>query len=163
MHLAEYQRDAAGIRLAPTATVRFSVLSGGSVALAGALAMWSCAGGGRGAPAAPMPVPPAPSASTVTVSIVGSIGNQAYRPNPVTANAGDTVMFRNNDTAMHHIVLDDGSADLGDLWPGAMSRGVTLRNTNAMNFHCTMHSSMVGSINAATAPEPCDDPLGYGC
>jgi aldose sugar dehydrogenase len=144
-----------------------SFLSGASVALAGALALWSC--GGSSAPSAPTPAPapaPAPSGSTtVTVSIVGSAGNQAYRPNPVSANSGDTVMFRNNDTTMHHIVLDDGSADLGDVAPGATSRGITLRNTNATSFHCTMHSSMVGSINAAAAPDPmpCPDPSGYGC
>jgi plastocyanin len=151
-----------GLLLCGPLRMRFPVLSGAGVALGGALAMWSCTGGG--APSAPTPAPPAPAAgTTVMVTIVGSIGNQAYRPNPVAANAGDTVLFRNNDTKMHHIVLDDGSADLGDVWPGAMSRGVTLRHTNAMNFHCTMHSSMVGSINAAAAPEPapCDDP--YGC
>src|SRR5262245_26831533 len=147
--------------------MRFSFLSGASIAVAGALGLWSCAGGGGSMPAAPTPAPtPAPPGSTtVMVNIVGSIGNQAYRPNPVAANSGDTVMFRNSDTTMHHIVLDDGSADLGDIGPGATSRGVTLRNTNALNFHCTMHSSMVGSINAATAPEPmpCTDPSGYGC
>ena len=153
--------------------MRLSFFSGASIALAGALALWGCSGGGGGGstPAAPTPAPtpapaPAPPASTtVMVNIVGSIGNQAYRPNPVSANSGDTVMFRNNDATMHHIVLDDGSADLGDVAPGATSRGVTLRNTNAANYHCTMHPSMVGSINAASAPEPtpCPDPYGYGC
>jgi plastocyanin len=148
--------------------MRSSFLSGASIALAGALGLWSCAGGG-GTPAAPSPAPaptPAPPASTtVMVNIVGSIGNQAYRPNPVSANSGDTVMFRNNDATMHHIVLDDGSADLGDVSPGSTSRGVTLRNTNTMNFHCTLHPSMVGAINAAAAPDPkpCPDPYGYGC
>src|SRR5215510_3416654 len=100
--------------------MRSSFLTGASVALAGALGLWSCAGGGS--PAAPTPAPapsPSPPASTtVTVNIVGSSGNQAYRPNPVSANSGDTVMFRNNDSTMHHIVLDDGSADLGHVVPG---------------------------------------------
>jgi plastocyanin len=142
--------------------------SGAGFAIFGALALWSCGGGGSSTPAAPTPSPspsPAPGSSSVTVNIVGSIGNQAYRPNPVTANSGDTIWFKNNDAAMHHIVLDDGSADLGDVSPGATSRGVTLRNGNALNFHCTMHPSMVGSINADKAPDPvpCPDPYGYGC
>jgi len=139
-------------------------LFGAGFAIVGALALWSC--GGASAPAAPSPAPaPAPTPSSVTVDIVGSIGNQAYRPNPVSANSGDTLWFRNNDSAMHHIVLDDGSADLGDIIPGATSRGWKLRNTNATNFHCTLHPSMVGSINAAKAPDPapCPDPYGYGC
>lgn len=101
----------------------------------------------------------------MTVSIVSSIGNGAYQPNPVMANSGDTVVFRNNDATTHHIVMDDGSSDLGDVAPGAVSRGFTLRNANATKFHCTIHSSMVGSINDTVAPEPmpCMDPSGYGC
>ena len=145
--------------------MRSAFLSGAGVAILGALALWSCGGS---TPAAPTPAPgpgPGPNAATVTVNIVGSIGNQAYRPNPVSANTGDTLQFRNNDTAMHHIVIDDGSADLGDIGPGATSRGVTLRSGNTLNFHCTMHPSMVGSINGDKAPDPapCPDPYGYGC
>jgi plastocyanin len=145
--------------------MRSPCLSGAGCAIFGALALWSCGGS---TPAAPTPAPgpsPGPGPVTVTVNIVGSMGNQAYRPNPVSANAGDTILFRNNDTWMHHIVLDDGSADLGDVSPGAASRSVTVRNTNTLNFHCTMHSSMVGSINADKAPDPapCPDPYGYGC
>ena len=146
------------------------VFSGLGLAFAGALVLVGCGGGGSTStaapPAAPSPAPaPAPTPSTVTVSIVSSVGNTAYKPNPVMANSGDTVVFRNNDATMHHIVLDDGSADLGDVGPNATSRGVTLKNTNATRFHCTIHSSMVGTINEATAPPtpPCPDPYGYGC
>jgi plastocyanin len=99
------------------------------------------------------------------VSIVSAVGNTAYKPNPVIANSGDTVVFRNNDATMHHIVMDDGSADLGDVGPGATSKGFTLRNASAARFHCMNHSSMVGAINetAAPPPPPCNDPYGYGC
>ena len=147
-----------------------------ALALAGALVLWGCGGGGGSAavtPTAPTaaapPAAPAPAPSsgptTVTVAIVGSIGNAAFQPNPVRANSGDTVMFRNSDSVMHHLVMDDGSADLGQIGPGAVSRGFTLRSATASNFHCTQHSSMVGSINGATAPDPpeCPDPYGYGC
>lgn len=153
-----------------------SLTSAAALALAGALALWGCGGGGGSTavtPTAPTPTvaappaPPAPSSgpATVTVAIVGSVGNAAFQPNPVRANSGDTVMFRNDHTVMHHLVMDDGSADLGQVGPGAVSRGFTLRSANASNFHCTLHSSMVGSINGASAPEPppCLDPLGYGC
>jgi plastocyanin len=93
-------------------------------------------------------------------------GNQAFSPNPVRANAGDTVMFRNSDSTLHHLVLDDGSMDFGDIAPGSSSRGVVLRNANPLTFHCTLHATMVGSINGLTAPEtpPCvPDSYGYGC
>ena len=138
------------------------LLSGTSIAFAGALLLASCGGGGSSSTAAPPAAPtPAPTPSTVMVNIVSSVGNSAYKPNPVMANAGDTVVFRNNDAAMHHIVLDDGSADLGDVGPGATSKGVTVKNTSATRFHCTIHSSMVGAINGKVPDPPqCDNP-GY--
>src|SRR4051812_45370342 len=133
------------------------------LAAAGAIALWSCGGGGgsSSSPAAPSP-PAASTAQTITVAIVASSGNKAYAPNPVMANAGDNVVFRNGDTARHHIVLDDGSADLGEVAPGAMSRSVTVRTTNAAAYHSTIHPSMVGSINGPDAPQPCTGPSGYG-
>jgi plastocyanin len=100
------------------------------------------------------------------VTIVSSAGNQAFSPNPAKANAGDTVMFRNTDGTMHHLVMDDGSGDFGDVNPGSTSRGVVLRSANASTFHCTLHATMVGSINGSIAPEtpPCvPDVYGYGC
>jgi plastocyanin len=100
----------------------------------------------------------------VNVSIVSSSGNTAFSPNPIRANAGDTVMFVNRDAQIHRIVID-GGPDLQDVSPGATSRGFTVANTTPVNFHCSLHSSMVGSINGAAAPEPppCNDPYGYGC
>lgn len=142
--------------------MRSPFLPGAALAVVGALAMWSCGGGGT-TPTTPSTSAPGPS--TITVSIVGSTGNTALRPNPVAANAGDTVIFRNNDTAIHHILLDDGSADLGEVTPGATSKSFTVRAASASTYHCSIHSSMVGSINGATAPTPppCPDPSGYGC
>lgn len=142
--------------------MRTSFLSGTGVAVVGALALWGCgssSGSTGGSPTGPS------SGQTVTVSIVSSIGNGAYKPNPVSANAGDTVNFRNNDSATHHIVLDDGSADLGTIAPGATSAAVSVRSKDATKFHCTIHPSMVGSINGdqAPVPPPCNDPYGYGC
>lgn len=138
-----------------------SLLSGATLAVAGAVALWGCGGSsGTGSPTTPSGGP-----QTVTVAIVSSTGNGAYKPNPVTANPGDTVTFRNNDTTTHHIVLDDGSADLGTIAPGSTSSGVAVHSTSALNYHCTIHPSMVGSINGASAPTPppCNDPYGYGC
>lgn len=143
--------------------MKFTLLRGASISFVGAVALWSC--GGKSSPAGPSNPNPPPAAQTVVVSIVGSSGNGAFKPNPVAAATGDTVIFRNNDSAVHRIVLDDGSADLGTLTPGSTSRGFTVRSATAAKFHCTNHTSMVGSINGDSAPEPppCPDPSGYGC
>lgn len=153
-----------------------------AVAVVGALTAWSCGGGGSStltAPTAtaaapvvttttpPTPTPPTtPATATVTVSIVGSAGNQAFSPNPVAANAGDTVMFRNSDATLHRVILDDGSGDFGEVAPGATSRGIIVRSANPVTYHCTLHATMVGSINGLSAPDtpPCTpDSSGYGC
>jgi hypothetical protein len=62
------------------------------------------------------------------------------------------LIFRNNDPLQtHHIVMDDGSVDFGNLAPGASSQA---KAVGSGNFHCANHPSMVGSINGQTAPEP---------
>lgn len=144
--------------------MRSSLLSGSAFAIAGALAMWSCGGGGGTSSGTTSPTSPsatpAPSGPSITVNINGSTGSTAYAPNPVPAVVGDSVAFRNSDSVMHHIVLDDGSADLGDLNPGATTRTISVK-AGGSNFHCTIHSSMVGAINGPVpdAP-PCTTP-GY--
>ena len=142
--------------------MRSSLLTGtAAAAVLAAVAMWSCGGGSSyGGSATPTTPSPTPTPNTVTVNIVGSSGNKAYSPNPVQVGTGDTLMFRNNDVTTHHVVMDDGSADLGDLAPGA-SKSTTFRGV-AGKFHCTIHSSMVGAVNETTAPEPpeCTNP-GY--
>jgi plastocyanin len=95
-----------------------------------------------------------PGVTTVTVSIVGSAGNQAFSPNPVAAATGNNVVFKNNDSTLHHIVLDDNSADLGDIAPGATSQALAVKSQTALLFHCKIHGSMVGSLNGLTAPTP---------
>jgi len=104
-------------------------------------------GGTTQTPTAPSPATP----SAVTVSIVGTLGNASYVPNPVAAPNGTQVIFRNGDTVTHHIVMDNGTADFGNLSPGASSPA---RAAGSGSFHCSIHPSMVGSFNAATAPEP---------
>ena len=125
---------------------------------------WGCGGGGGGGGPAATPTSPSAGGTTVTANIVGAIGAAAYSPNPVSARAGDMVVFRNADAQVHHIVLDNGSADFGDLAPGATSRGLAISNANELRFHCTLHPSMVGTINGAVVPDPpCVDQYGYAC
>lgn len=140
--------------------MRFPRLSGAAFAIGGALLIWSC-GGSTATPAAPSTTTPAAGSPTVTVNIVSSSGSGAFNPNPVPASAGNTVAFKNNDTTTHHIVMNDGSADLGNLAPGATSSMITVKGTGGQ-FHCTIHSSMVGAINGPIpdAP-PCPQGPGY--
>jgi plastocyanin len=117
--------------------------------LTAAFAASRCGGGNSGS--TQTPTNPGTTPGIVSVSIVGTKGNASYVPNPVPKPTGDQVMFKNNDTISHRIVMDDNSADFGNLSPGASSQA---KGVTSGNFHCTTHPSMVGSINGAAPPEP---------
>lgn len=125
-------------------------------------------------PVPPVPPTPDPNAAVPTpmqviIGIIGYYGPSAFMPNPIQANVGDAIVWTNNDTRLHHIVLDDGTGllgagtDLGDVQPGQSSAPVTLTTPTAM-FHCTIHPTMIGSINGMLPPDPYmppDDNYGY--
>jgi plastocyanin len=116
-----------------------------SALLAGAATASGCSGGGSTA------TTPSPTTAT-TITIVGRSGTQAFTPNPA-AFGGQQVVFKNNDSVTHHIVLNDGSVDTGDIAPGATSRAVAMPNAGA-NYHCAIHLGMIGSTAAAGEPPP---------
>ena len=120
------------------------------------LSVWSC-GGSSSSPGA-NPAAPAPAGEPTTISIMGESGAQSFSPNPASVAQGTLVVWRNMDNKVHHIVLNDGSLDAGDIGPGASSRALRL-DANGANYHCTIHPGMVGSINRSSGtPPPCDGP-----
>jgi plastocyanin len=119
-----------------------------------ALGAWHCGGSGGGSPTGGSGNP-APPASASTINIVGERGAQSFSPNPASVRQGEQFVWRNTDSVVHHIVLNDGSLDSGDIAPGAFSAALRLM-TNGANYHCTIHPTMVGSINASSGePPPC--------
>ena len=113
------------------------------VALAGA---GGC-GGGSGTPSSP-----SSSSNPITITIVGERGGQSFSPNPASAG-GEMVVFRNNDTVVHRVRLNDLSIDTGDIAPGATSRAVRMPQAGT-NYHCFLHLTMVGAVSGATTPPP---------
>jgi plastocyanin len=129
----------------------------GTLALLAALAAATCGGGGGGSS-----TPTAPSggggggggqSTTVTISITGQGGKLAFTPNPATVTAGQLVMFKNNDSVVHHIVLDDGTVQTADIAPGATSAAVAMGTRGSPTYHCTIHPGMIGGFNGSE-PEP---------
>ncbi len=116
----------------------------------------SCGGGGGydgGSPMTPTPGPGTGSGNVVTVTIRGVNGAQSFTPNPASCAAGQTVVFFNADVVAHRVVLDDQSVDTGLIAPGASSAPQQLGAVNK-SYHCSLHPSMVGSLNSASTPEP---------
>ena len=116
-----------------------------------ALVAWSCGSGGS-------PTAPPAAVGPSTIEILGDRGGQSFTPNPASVSQGEMVMWRNTDSVVHHIVLNDGSLDSGDIAPGASSTAIRL-GVNGARYHCTIHPGMVGSINSSGgAPPPCVGP-----
>jgi plastocyanin len=147
--------------------MRFRFLSALLVAFVLAVVVAGCSPGSASSasPSAPTPTTGGTGTGTgsgggstpsVTITIVGINGASSFNPNPASAAQGSTLAWRNSDSVTHHIVFNDGSLDAGEIAPGATSAVLTLA-ANGANYHCTIHPTMVGSINQATGtPPPCD-------
>jgi plastocyanin len=118
-----------------------------SAILLAAASIASCSKSGPSNPSNP---------SNFTISIVGQQGNLSFSPNPADAG-GRTVVFKNNDTVSHRVVLNDGSIDTGDIGPGATSRAINMPSGGA-NYHCSTHDNMGGAIEpqGGGVPPPCE-------
>jgi plastocyanin len=116
------------------------------------MAASACGGGGSTA------TTPSAAPSLLTITIQGQNGTQAFAPNPASFG-GQSVVFKNNDSVTHHVVLNDGSVDTGDIPPGGTSRAVTMP-AGGTNYHCSLHLGMIGSVAAASgaAPPTCEGP-----
>lgn len=117
------------------------------LAVAAVVLVGVCACGG-GSDTSPGPTPTGP----VTISIVGERGGQSFSPNPASA-AGRAVVFKNNDSVVHRVRLNDLSIDTGDIPPGGTSREVVMPNTGT-NYHCFLHPTMIGAVGAPAQPPP---------
>ena len=122
-------------------------LAAAAAVLAG-LGVSSCGGSSPSSPSAP---------NVVTITITRQNGAQSFSPNPVTA-AGQMVAFRNSDSVVHRVQLNDGTLDTGNIAPGATSVAVLMPGAGT-NYHCTIHPDMIGAVNSQGAPPPaCEGP-----
>jgi plastocyanin len=96
----------------------------------------------------------------MTINIVGTTGPDAFAPNPLQAAMGHTIVWTNHDATVHQIVLDDGTS-VGTIAPGQSSAPITV-SAAALTYRCTLHPSMVGTIQdpsvASPIPMPEPDP-----
>jgi plastocyanin len=127
-----------------------------SAPLAVVLSFGACGGGKYSAPttpSAPAPTPPAAFA----IDIRANNASQSFAPNPAAISQGRMVVWRNADTTVHRIVANDGTFDTGNIAPGSSSSALSM--PRGTNYHCSLHTTMVGAIGIeAEAPPPCTGP-----
>jgi len=101
-----------------------------------------------------------PSDNNLVIHVTGQNGNASFSPNPADAG-GKTVVFKNDDSIVHRVQLNDGTVDTGDIGPGQTSRVVTMP-ASGTNYHCTIHGTMIGQVLTANdePPPPC---TGFYC
>ena len=63
------------------------------------------------------------------------------------------VVFRNVDSIVHRVTLNDGSLDTGSIAPGATSAAVRMPN-GGTNYHCSLHPDMIGAVTPAAGGPP---------
>ena len=96
----------------------------------------------------PTPTPaPTPSANAVVVEILGENGNMSFSPALATLQVGQQVRWHNADRTVHTATQDGGGFDTGFLAPGATSASITLNAAGSLRYHCSVHPSMVGTLN----------------
>jgi plastocyanin len=118
------------------------------------LSFSACGGSSNNYNSPTSPTPPPPTSGS-QIAIVANRGNQSFSPNPANIAQGTMMTFKNNDGITHRIVANDGSFDTGNIASGATSGAVTL-GTNGTNYHCSIHPTMIGAIDASGgSPPPC--------
>ena len=116
------------------------------LAAAGLMALAAC-GGDNNPMATPTPSPstaPGNAAPDVTITINGMSGTNSYSPNPAPVKVGQTVAWKNSDTIAH--TATGASFDTGSIAPGATSKTVTFSAAGNVDYHCSFHPSMVGTL-----------------
>jgi plastocyanin len=131
----------------------------GIAALATALALAACSGGGTTSTQAPAGGTQAPAGTTAasapctdstgtTVVAVG-VANMEWQQ-PINAKVGDVITWTNGDTVPHKVALDDGSCAMSDNIPGGGSKSLVFSVAGTFPFHCSVHPSMKGTITISS-------------
>jgi plastocyanin len=80
----------------------------------------------------------------IVIDILGMNDERSFSPSPASVPAGRVVVWHNLDFNTHHVVLDAGGLDNGNIRPGSFSPPMEL--AAAGRYHCSIHPSMVGTL-----------------
>lgn len=75
----------------------------------------------------------------------------AFQPNEGVSSVGSSVTWTNRGNAPHTVTFDSGQGSSGTLAPGE-SFTFTFPSTGRYSYHCTIHPSMTGYVDALPPP-----------
>jgi plastocyanin len=82
----------------------------------------------------------------VTIEIQSRNGSNSYSPNPATVAVGQKVAWHNADNMTHTATGNGGQFNTGDIAPGKTSAIVTFSTAGTINYHCSLHPDMTGTL-----------------
>ncbi|HLX35142.1 MAG TPA: plastocyanin/azurin family copper-binding protein [Candidatus Limnocylindrales bacterium] len=120
---------------------RFARLAVGALTVV-ALSACSGSGGAGGSQAA---APGGCTVTTATGTVEAGVADFQFNPTNVTAKVGDVITWKNSGPTDHTVTLDAGGCDTGHITTGS-SASLTFTQAGTYPFHCSIHSSMKGTI-----------------
>ena len=110
------------------------------------LALAACGGSSTPtqAPGAATPTPAAIACPATGSGTAARIVDFSFTPNPASVSNGGLVTWTNNDGTAHTVTFDSGP-DCGNVASGA-SLTVQFNAPGTYPYHCSIHSSMKGSV-----------------
>jgi plastocyanin len=79
------------------------------------------------------------------VKVSAAINNFSFVPQILTINAGDTVVWTNNDSTAHTVTADAGAFNSPTIGNGG-SFSFTFNTAGTYRYHCSIHPSMTGQV-----------------
>ena len=73
-----------------------------------------------------------------------SIKDLKFNPATVNIKVGEKVTWKNEDSVLHDVTLDNGAFDI-DIEPGT-SFTYLFEETGIYEYHCDIHPSMIGTV-----------------
>ena len=70
----------------------------------------------------------------------------SYSPSSANVKVGQQIFWRNADTISHTATQNGGGFDTGGIGPGGTSGPFTVSTAGSINYHCSFHPSMVGTL-----------------
>ena len=74
-------------------------------------------------------------------------GSRSFSPSPASVTAGQQIRWHNADSVAHTATQDGGGFDTGLIPSGGTSAPITLTASGTINYHCSFHPSMVGTLS----------------
>jgi plastocyanin len=133
-------------------TVLVLLVSGALIAAGCGGSNDSGSGGGSASPATTAAPSPAPTTAAPDDNGGGGAGaaqakieNFSFDPKQITAKVGETVTWKNDDSATHTVTANNGSFDSGNL-VSDKTYSQTFDEAGTFKYHCAIHSSMIATV-----------------